>query len=80
MNHDEKLKPVKTIKDTFTFPEKDHDMIADLIKEAMALGIGMNKSEIIRAGLYALTNLPDSGKLEVMQGIENTPRGRKKTQ
>lgn len=75
-----KAKPeaVKTIKDTFTFPEVDHDMIADLIKDAMALGVGMNKSEIIRAGLHALAKLPDSEKAVVMNAIEKSPRGRKK--
>lgn len=69
---------VKTIKDTFTFPEVDHDMIAELIKDAMALGVGMNKSEIIRAGLHALSKLPDSEKTVVMNAIEKIPRGRKK--
>lgn len=75
-----KAKPeaVKTIKDTFTFPEVDHDMIAELIKDAMALGVGMNKSEIIRAGLHALSKLSDGEKFSTLQSVEPTPRGRRR--
>lgn len=49
----------RVIRDSFTMPETDYGLIGPLKKRCMKAGIGVNKSELLRAGLQALTEMSD---------------------
>jgi len=54
----EKRKPkIKVIRDSFSMPEKEYSMIATLKKQCLASGITVKKSELLRAGLKALSDM-----------------------
>ena len=72
----EKQKKEKVIRDSFTMPKQEFDKIADLKKVCMAFGINIKKSELLRAGLNALSSLtPQHLKLAVSQ-VEKIKTGR----
>ena len=72
----EKQKKEKVIRDSFTMPKQEFDKIADLKKVCMAFGINIKKSELLRAGLHALSSLtPQQLKLAVSQ-VEKIKTGR----
>ncbi|MBD3821455.1 MAG: hypothetical protein IE914_04250 [Thiotrichales bacterium] len=72
-------KAVTTVKDAFTFPKADHDLIQQLISGLMVSGVSANKSEIVRAGLHALLTLSVEERVEIVNRIEKLPRGRSKS-
>src|SRR5947209_15354710 len=49
----------KVIRDAFTMPMADYELIEPLKERCMRAGIGINKSELLRAGLQALTRMSD---------------------
>ena len=48
---------IKVVRDTFNMPQADFALIASLKKTALENGISIKKSELLRAGLHALTAL-----------------------
>lgn len=70
------VKKTKLIRDSFTFPETDYALIGALKQRAIKAGKEIKKSEILRAGLIALNQLPDEKLLEVLNGIETLKPGR----
>jgi hypothetical protein len=70
------LDPGKVIRDSFTMPLPDYALIGALKQRCIGLGIAMKKSELLRAGLTALDQLPDQGLLEVVTAVENVKTGR----
>ena len=72
----QKPKKEKVIRDSFTMPKQEFDKIADLKKQCMAFGINIKKSELLRAGLQALSSLtPQQLKIAVSQ-VEKIKTGR----
>jgi hypothetical protein len=61
--------------DAFTFPPHDHQLLNTIKSRAMKLGSGPSKSELVRAGLHALTELSDKNLLRLVQGIEKMKPG-----
>ncbi|MGF1485921.1 MAG: hypothetical protein ACFBSE_02290 [Prochloraceae cyanobacterium] len=61
----------KVIRDSFTFPEIDHNLIADLRSRCLKIATVANKSEILRAGLTLLSQLSDR---ELVAAIEQLPK------
>lgn len=61
----------KVIRDSFTMPEADYKLIDPLKQRCMRAGIGVNKSELLRVGLQALTRMSDR---ELAQLVESLPR------
>ena len=51
----------KVVRDSFTMPQNDYDKIAELKQVCQKAGLHVKKSELLRAGLQALS------KLSVMQ-------------
>jgi hypothetical protein len=47
----------KTIRDSFTMPENDYNVLASLKKKCLAGGIAVKKSELLRAGVQALAGM-----------------------
>jgi len=72
--------PVKTkiIRDTFSMPQCDYDLIDKLRKQYLSQGIQMNKGEIVRAGLKVLSNMTPSDLKEVSSSVEKIKTGRPK--
>lgn len=69
---------LQVVRDTFSMPINDHKLIQDLrqlLIEEHALVL--NKSEILRAGLHALRDMPSGERLTAAQSIENLKPGRK---
>lgn len=64
------------IRDSFTMPESDYAKIDALKKTALGLGIGIKKSELLRAGLHALEALPAAKLKAVLAQVENIKTGR----
>jgi hypothetical protein len=66
----------KVIRDTFTFPPSDHKRINDIIKGGLLAAIQINKSEVIRAGLIALQQLPADKRHALLESVEKMKPGR----
>ncbi|WP_254067754.1 hypothetical protein [Burkholderia sp. L27(2015)] len=69
-------KKKKVVRDSFTMPESDYQRIAELKRKCMSAGISAKKSELLRAGLQALSALPIKRLIEVVAAVENLKTGR----
>ena len=69
-------KPGKVIRDSFTMPHADYELIGALKQRCLGLGVAMKKSELLRAGLVVLRQLPDERLLEVVAAVESVKTGR----
>jgi hypothetical protein len=69
-------KKKKVVRDSFTMPESDYQRIAELKRKCMSAGISAKKSELLRAGLQALSALPIKRLIEVVGAVENLKTGR----
>jgi len=69
----------KVIRDAFSIPQNDYDLISKLRQECLIQSIPMNKGEIIRAGLHALNNMTPSELKETAQSVEKIKTGRPST-
>ena len=63
----------KVIRDSFTMPAADHELIGFLKTRCLGLGIAIKKSELLRAGLAALDRLPDESLAEVAAAVSELP-------
>ena len=68
--------PRSTVRDAFSFPAGDHAKISELQARCLAGGCHATKSEIVRAGLYALAALNDSAFRRTLDGLEKLKPGR----
>ena len=50
----------KIVRDSFTMPDYDYKLIQEIKERFMFAGVSMTKGEILRAGLHALLDLPDT--------------------
>lgn len=72
----EREKIEKVIRDTFTLPEKDYQLI-DLIRErALKSSLVLSKSEVIRVGLLALKDMSQGGLIDVVKSLTKVKSGR----
>ena len=65
-----------TVRDAFSFPVDDHAKIRELQARCIAGGWSATKSEIVRAGLYALAGLNDATFRRTLDGLEKLKPGR----
>jgi hypothetical protein len=68
--------PQKVVRDSFTMPKDDYAMIAILKKKATEMGIVARKSEILRAGLKALSGLNLTQLKTRLASVEKIKTGR----
>jgi hypothetical protein len=66
----------KVIRDSFTMPVADHELIDVLKKRCIGLGIAIKKSELLRAGLASLERMPDTSLAQVVAAVESVKTGR----
>ena len=71
-----KEKKVKVVRDSFTLPKTELLQITEMKKRAMALGVEVKKSELIRAGLQALSGLTDTAFKKAMANVPTIKTGR----
>lgn len=71
-----KEKKVKVVRDSFTLPKTELLQISEMKKRAMAMGVEVKKSELIRAGLLALTDMADTAFKKAMANVPTIKTGR----
>lgn len=71
-----KEKKVKVVRDSFTLPKTELLQITDMKKRAMALGVEVKKSELIRAGLQALSSMADASFKKALGNVPTIKTGR----
>lgn len=69
---------VKLIRDSFTLPEADHDLIKQCKKAAIAGGRETKKSEVVRAAIRAFSDMPVSQQLAAYSKLQAIAVGRPK--
>jgi len=67
---------VKVVRDSFTMPRTDYDMIAELKQKALNSGLHVKKSELLRAGLHLLGKQSVAQLKQTLAGLEKIKTGR----
>lgn len=62
---------VKTVRLTVRFPAQEYDRLRCLKKRLQALGINAKKTELIRAGLRLLEDMPDARLATAMDALHS---------
>lgn len=73
-------KPAKSrlVRDSFTFPAADHQLIGQLKQRALELAQPAKKSEVLRAGLKALAAMGDAALKAALAAVPSLKSGRPK--
>lgn len=69
-------KKERVIRDSFTLPTGDYELIAAVRQRCLKSAININKSEVIRAGLHALMEMPEVALAELVNNLEKVKPGR----
>ena len=68
----------KVVRDGFTMPKGDYDLLKSLKAQCLASGVDVKKSELLRAGVQALATLPAAELLKRMRALPAVKAGSKK--
>lgn len=71
-------KKPKLVRDSFTIPEIDYALFANLKQRALTAGIEVKKGEILRAAISALAKLDDAELIKAIGAVERIKTGRPK--
>jgi hypothetical protein len=74
----EKVKKPKLVRDSYTIPKAEYQAMDALKQRATALGQPPKKSELLRAGIMALTGLSDAALLAALAAVPAIKTGRPK--
>ena|SRR5215831_5734737 len=66
----------KVRRDGFTMPASDYALIAHIQAASLQAGLSVTKSEVLRAGLQVLSQLPPAELTRVLRGLEKVKTGR----
>lgn len=77
VEHHEKPR-IKLVRDSFTMPQLDFDLIPALKKRALAFQRPAKKSELLRAGLHALAALDNARLKKALDSLAPIRAGRPK--
>jgi len=69
-------KKEKVIRDSFTLPSDDYELIATIRQRCLKSAVNATKSEVIRAGLHILQSLSDEELLRAIESLEKVKTGR----
>lgn len=69
---------IKPVRDSFTMPREDFDLIAQLKTRALNFKRPTKKSELLRAGLQVLSALPDTQLHAALNALRPLKAGRPK--
>lgn len=73
-----KPKKTKLVRDSFTIPKNEYAVLDDLKQRAIQLAHPAKKSELLRAGIKALTAMPDAALLAALKAVPAIKTGRPK--
>jgi hypothetical protein len=73
-----KVKKPKVVRDSFTMPKNEYEQIEALKKLCLGVGVAAKKSELLRAGLIALSTLSTAQLKTAIQALDNVKTGRPK--
>lgn len=76
----EKDRKPKLVRDSFTIPKNEYAAIDTLKTRALAMGLAVKKSELLRAGLMALEGLSDARLRTALAAVPTLKTGRPSTQ
>ncbi len=69
---------VKVVRDSFTMPQIDYDLISEIKQKALKAGLHVKKSELLRAGLQMLSKLNSAQLKQTVATLEKIKTGRPK--
>jgi hypothetical protein len=72
------IRKSKLVRDSFTMPQMDHDMIKQCKKTAVATGRETKKSEVVRAAIRCFAALSMPQQLAAYAALQTIPLGRPK--
>jgi hypothetical protein len=71
-----KIKKPKMVRDSFTFPKAEYEVLNTLKLRAAKLGKPAKKTEVLRAGLKAIASMTDAALLAALQAVPSLKTGR----
>jgi hypothetical protein len=71
-----KTKKIKLVRDSFTIPKAEFEVIEVLKTRCIAFGQPMKKSELLRAGIKLLATLDDAGLQAALAQVPSLKTGR----
>lgn len=88
MNTIKKAKPVSTekdkkpklVRDSFTMPKNEYTAIDALKQRALQMAVAPKKSELLRAGLMALSSMDDAAFKKALAAVPTLKTGRPSAQ
>ena len=75
-----KVHKPKLVRDSFTMPKDEYQVIEALKRRALELGKHVRKSELLRAGIRALAALNDRALLKAVDAVPTLKTGRPKAE
>ena len=72
----EKPRKPRLVRDSYTIPQNEHQRLDAMKARALAYGVGIKKSELLRAGLLVLDALDDIGFRAAIERVEVIKTGR----
>lgn len=73
-----KPKKAKLVRDSFTIPKEEYEVLASLKQRCTALAHPSKKSELLRAGIKALAAMSDRSLLAAVRAVPSIKTGRPK--
>jgi hypothetical protein len=70
---------VKLVRDSFTLPEADHELIKKCKKSAITSGRETKKSEVVRAAIQSFSQLSLGDQLKIYNALQPIAVGRPKS-
>ena len=71
-----KAKKPKLVRDSFTIPKAEYTVLDDLKQRAARLASPAKKSELLRAGIKALADMPDAAFVAALRAVPTIKTGR----
>jgi hypothetical protein len=72
----DKSKKMKMVRDSFTMPENEYAQLAELKRKCLQAGVHIKKGELLRAGVLALSKLPNADLIKAVGDVEKLKTGR----
>lgn len=69
---------IKLVRDSFTIPKNEYIALSDLKLRSIRMSRPAKKSEVLRAGIAALSKMSDPAFLEALEAIPSLKTGRPK--
>jgi hypothetical protein len=73
---DKRAKKEKVVRDSFTMPKADYELIATLKQKCLQAGVSVKKSELLRAGLQLLESSSEKRLVAAIAALEAVKTGR----